>query len=152
MPPLQDESNVYQVQLKILLTDQPTIMDKKEPNSKLNGSKPMNVQVLNDKATIFTGQPITASMLFNEFSQHGGGNGSEDTRMPNFETSLLLKDITINGIHGTCTINTESMILYIPNAGYSGSDKCGYQICYEDDGRVRNFPTLSTMIVKQTES
>ena len=127
----------------------------------LSGGAKNKPQALHDKGTTFTGQPIVIDVLFNDFLHdplqeehhpHGAGDSSEDGIDLDFgTTSLELKDIVTNGRHGTCTILNNS-ILYSPNDGYSGPDKCGYRVCDKDSTkRSCNVASISITINKQVE-
>mmetsp|Transcript_28763 Transcript_28763/g.60720 ORF Transcript_28763/g.60720 Transcript_28763/m.60720 type:complete len:724 (-) Transcript_28763:109-2280(-) len=139
------EDDLEQAQLDFFTTNSPTnYMTKPVKKPSRNQNKVMTVQSINDSATTTTGEPIAVNVLFNDFVVQGDG-------MPNFESPLKVIMIAANGIHGTCTIESESTIIYTPNAGHSGSDKCGYQACSKVSGRACDFATLTITIAKEAD-
>jgi len=99
--------------------------------------EPMDVRTTDDGATTYTGQAIKVNL---QFSQREG-----------FESSFVVKEIVTNGIHGICSIESTAAILYAPDTGYSGTDKCGYRFCKVDNGLSCEFATLSITVTKQAE-
>eukprot|EP00578_Thalassiosira_sp_NH16_P020085 CAMPEP_0181083178 /NCGR_PEP_ID=MMETSP1071-20121207/4023_1 /TAXON_ID=35127 /ORGANISM="Thalassiosira sp., Strain NH16" /LENGTH=901 /DNA_ID=CAMNT_0023164827 /DNA_START=194 /DNA_END=2902 /DNA_ORIENTATION=+ len=116
------------------------------------------LEATGDEATTVTGRAIEVDVLRNDHLRRDD-DGSEDTGI---ETSLLVvTDIVSDGINGRCTIIFDngngkgggSKVLYAPDAGYSGPDKCGYRVC-SFEGSIRgvcNFATLSITVAKQSE-
>lgn len=107
------------------------------------------VEALSDRVTTFTNMPVTTNVLFNDYVTYEGGSdgGSRDDGQGgnpllagdvSFGPSadLVLEGIVVNGNHGTCSLvvgdgdgRSEGYIRYAPNEGYSGTDKCGYEVC-----------------------
>ncbi|KAL7538046.1 hypothetical protein ACHAXR_008248 [Thalassiosira sp. AJA248-18] len=148
-PPREDEGDLQQSQLQLLITAEPIVMDTKPSPTQDEGftaKKPG----LHDKTTTFTGQPITINVLSNDFSYDLSQQGSSEDGGLESGSSLVLHAIVTNGIHGTCVIDDDS-ILYTPDAGYAGTDKCGYQVCKMDDMKSCVFASISLTITKQVE-
>ena len=104
------------------------------------------MQVLHDVTTTYTNHPIVIDVLFNDFFQ-GNGEGAGGLHFDS--SSLMLAGIESDGMHGRCTINRDGIkVLYTPDEGYSGTDKCGYKVCHELDGENCQYATISITIAK----
>lgn len=52
-----------------------------------------------------------------------------DTAVPGYP--LVVKTITMDGTNGTCVIDSESVVIYIPDSEFVGVDTCVYEACDE---------------------
>lgn len=76
---------------------------------------PNNVLAGDDTATTNAGQPVTTDVL---------GNDTSESAQP-----LGVPTIVTAPVHGTAVVNADRSITYTPNAGFSGADSYGYEIC-----------------------
>ena len=70
-----------------------------------------------DYVTTNKDTPVTITPLVN------------DTAVPGYP--LVVKTITMDGTYGTCVIDSESVVIYIPDSEFVGVDTCVYEACDE---------------------
>jgi hypothetical protein len=62
---------------------------------------------------------------------------------------LVVKTITIDGANGTCVVDTESVVIYIPDSEFVGVDTCVYEAC--DERPMCDTATITITVTGELE-
>ena len=112
---------------------------------------PLRVRAVNDRATTFTEQALAIDVLANDRLGDGDGDGDGGG-----VDALFLQAVVVDGVHGRCGAITASVLLYVPDPGYAGPDKCGYRVCHrgggdDGDGDTCDYAAVSVTVAKAQE-